>query len=128
MGVSKERLNFLKWRKDNFPLLRTEDSESNLMWLAWQGCAALAIKGPTNQKKKICPRCKGVGLVPTDMNRGGQCWLCKGQGILKKDTTKKLKSEIVLLVNKLDRRNRLPVNIRKGIDIIVGKLRILATN
>jgi hypothetical protein len=83
MGVTKERSNFLKWRKDNFPLLRTDDSESHMMWMAWQGRADLDIEK--------CPRCNGIGFVPTDMNRGGKCWLCKGKGTLKKGQAKKLK-------------------------------------
>jgi hypothetical protein len=47
MGVSKERKLFLKWRNDHYPLLKSEHSESNFLWQAWQGRAAI--------KEESCP-------------------------------------------------------------------------
>jgi len=36
MNANSERKAFLKWQKQNYPLLRESDTESNMMWLAWQ--------------------------------------------------------------------------------------------
>jgi len=53
MGVNKERLSFLKWRNIHYPLLKSEHSDSNFLWQAWQGRAAeiVEVKKPSHNKQ-----------------------------------------------------------------------------
>lgn len=41
MSIKKERMVFLKWRKENYPLLNSRDYESIFLWQGWQGCASI---------------------------------------------------------------------------------------
>jgi DnaJ-class molecular chaperone len=48
------------------------------VFYSWDRMTHNAIRSFMN-----CPRCKGVGLIPIDMNRGGKCWRCNGKGIVR---------------------------------------------
>ena len=48
MGVSKMRREFLAWRKEAYPLLRSSDYDSHDKWIVWQ--AACASKNKVEQR------------------------------------------------------------------------------
>jgi hypothetical protein len=42
---SKEYRNFLKWRREKYPLLRSSDQESNMMWDAYRAASTCDEEG-----------------------------------------------------------------------------------
>lgn len=51
--VSRNRSQFLSWRKDNYPLLRTSDEKSHIFWEGWK---AHSDRGPKMPRECFyCP-------------------------------------------------------------------------
>jgi len=69
MGVSKERLLFLKWRNINYPLLKSEHSDSNFLWQAWQGRAAeiVEVEKPSHNKQMVVALWKQLWRDPCNV-------------------------------------------------------------